>query len=91
MDSRQLLRVIRAILAGDFKFETPSYRTSTGVALFLAGMGTGVLLGVLLAPASDSRSGGVKKDGSGSGEFATRPKEPSGEAAVQSKAERSAS
>ena len=89
MDSRQLIRAIRAIRAGDFKFEAPSYRTSTGVALFLAGMGTGVLLGVLLAPASDSAR--VKKDGSRSGELATRPQALLGEAAVQNKAERSAS
>jgi hypothetical protein len=41
-------------------------------------MGTGVLLGVLLAPDSGSRTGEVNEDGSGSGRFATRPREPLG-------------
>jgi hypothetical protein len=66
--------------------EAPGYRTSTGVALFLTGMGAGVLLGVLLAPDSGSRTGEVNEDGSGSGGFATRPREPLGETAVQSTA-----
>jgi hypothetical protein len=91
MDSRQVVRVIRAILAGNFKFEAPSYRTATGVALFLAGMGTGVLLGIVLAPDSGSHTGRVNGDGSRSGELGRRPREPLGETAVHSKAERSAS
>lgn len=52
MDSRRLARLIRAVAAGDFDFEAPSRRTATGLALFLAGVGTGVLVGMLLAPSS---------------------------------------
>lgn len=51
MDSRKLTRVLRGLLSGDFDFEAPSRRTSTGLALFLAGMGAGVVLGMLFAPA----------------------------------------
>jgi hypothetical protein len=91
MDSRRLARLVRAILAGDFEFEAPGHRTSKGVALFLAGMGAGVLVGVLLAPAADGPKARVDEDGSKTGEVAAHPKEPLGETAGHSKAERSAS
>jgi hypothetical protein len=90
MDSRRLARIIRAILAGDFEFEAPSHRTSTGVALFLAGMGAGVLVGVLLAPAWRASTAPVDQQEPEAG-VAMRPKEPTGEPAVQDKRDRSAS
>ena len=88
MDSRRLARLIRAILAGDFKLEAPSHRTSRGVALFFLGMGVGILVGVLLAPAADDHKSRVDKEGSKTGEDAARPKEPLGETAVHNKTER---
>jgi hypothetical protein len=91
MDSRRLARLIRAVLAGDFEFEAPTHRTSRGVALFLAGMGAGVVVGVLLAPVADGHKARVAEAGSKTGEVAAHPKEPLGETAVHSKTERSAS
>ena len=90
MDSRRLARLVRAILAGDVEFEAPSHRKSRGVALFLAGMGAGVLVGVLLAPAADGPKARVDEERS-TGERAAHPKDSLGEAAVHSRAERSAS
>jgi hypothetical protein len=90
MDSRRLARIIRAILAGDFEFEAPSRRTSTRVALFLAGMGAGVLLGALFAPASSAGRARVNQQESGT-DAGTEPKEPMAEPAVQGRRERSAS
>lgn len=55
MDSRKLARVLRAVLSGDFDFEAPSHRTSSGVALFVAGLGAGVLVGMLFAPVSGEK------------------------------------
>jgi hypothetical protein len=90
MHSRRLARIIRAILAGDFEFEAPGHRTSTGVALFLAGMGAGVLVGVLLAPASRAGTARVNQKESGT-DVALPPKEPSGEPSVHAGRERTAS
>ena len=90
MDSRRLARIIRAILAGDFEFEAPSHRTSTRVALFLAGMGAGVLVGVFLAPTSRAATPRVNKQASGT-DVALRPKEPSGEPLVHPEREQTAS
>lgn len=39
----------RAILSGDIDFEAPARRHS-GIPLFLAGLATGVVVGVLFAP-----------------------------------------
>ena len=52
MDSKKIGRVLRALVSGDFDFEAPRRRTSTNVAVFLAGMGTGMVLGMLFAPMS---------------------------------------
>lgn len=52
MNSKKLARFLRAVLAGDFDFDAPSHRASSNVALFLAGMGAGVLVGMLFAPVS---------------------------------------
>ncbi len=91
MDSRRLARLVRAILAGDVEFEAPSHRKSRGVALFLAGMGAGVLVGVLLAPAADGPKARVDEERSKTRERAPHPKDPLGEAAVHTRAEKSAS
>jgi|KBSMisStaDraftv2_1062788.scaffolds.fasta_scaffold43776_3 hypothetical protein len=90
MDSRRLGHILRAILRGDFEFEAPSHRTSTRVALFLAGMGAGVLVGVLFAPASSAGRARVNNQESGT-DVSLRPKEPSGEPTVKGMRERSAS
>lgn len=83
MDSRELARVLRAFLSGDFDFEAPSRRTSTGWGLFLAGMGAGVVLGVLFAPmtgeqlrseVSERATQGYEKAKSRAQEFAARHK-----------------
>jgi gas vesicle protein len=52
VDSRKVLRIARAILSGDINLETPQSKSSSGIPLFLAGLGTGVALGMLFAPAS---------------------------------------
>ena len=91
MNSKRLARLIRAILGGDFEFEARGRRRSREVALFLAGMELGVFMGVLLAPASRGRRGQVDEQTSRTDEFPTPSKEPLGETAAQSKAERSAS
>jgi gas vesicle protein len=48
-DTSKIMRIARAILAGDVNFEVPS-RRSSGVPVFLAGLASGVVLGVLFAP-----------------------------------------
>ncbi len=55
MDSKKLARVLRAVLSGDFDFKAPSHRTSSGVVLFVAGLGAGVLAGMLFAPGSGEK------------------------------------
>jgi len=55
MDSKKLARFLRAVLARDFNFEAPSHRTSSSVALFVAGLGAGVLVGMLFAPVSGEK------------------------------------
>jgi len=52
MDSKKLARFLRAVMSGNFDFEAPSHRTSSNVALFVAGLGAGVLVGMLFAPVS---------------------------------------
>jgi len=90
MDSARLTRIIRALLSRDVEVEAPSRRATTGVALFLAGMGTGVLLGVFLAPRMGAGMAQADQQESGT-DLAMRPKEPLGEPAVEDKQERSAS
>lgn len=57
LDTNKMLRIARAILSGDINFEAPAKRNS-GVPLFLAGLATGVVVGVLFAPGAgeDTRS-----------------------------------
>ena len=52
MDSKKIARVVRALVSGDFDLEAPRRRMSLDVAMFLAGVGTGVVLGMLFAPVS---------------------------------------
>ncbi len=58
IDTKRILRVARAIMAGDVDFEAPSRRVSSGIPVFLAGLASGVVLGVLFAPGAgeDTRS-----------------------------------
>ncbi len=83
MDSKKIARVVRALVSGDFDLEAPRRRTSSKVALFLAGMGTGVVLGMLFAPVtgeqlrsqvSDRAREGLEKAKSTAQEFASRQK-----------------
>ena len=99
MDSKRLARVLRAVLAGDFDFEARSHRPSSGFALFLAGVGTGVLVGMLFAPSSgeklrseigDRTRDGFERAKSKAEEFAGRQKKTSSEAGPAT-AERNAS
>src|SRR5207237_10374454 len=57
LDSKKAIRIARAILAGDVDIEAPRRRGYSNIPLFLAGLGTGLALGVLFAPGSgeDSR------------------------------------
>ncbi len=98
MDSKKIARIVRAVLAGDFDFDAPSRRTSSGMALFLAGLGAGVLVGMLFAPSSGaelrSEIGERTREGLGKArskaqEFSSRQK-PSRESST-SAAEKSAS
>lgn len=50
MNTNKLARVVRALVSGDFDLEVPKRRTSSGIALFLGGVGTGMILGMLFAP-----------------------------------------
>ena len=52
MDTRKFARIARAILSKDFVFEAPSHRVSSGLVLFIAGMGVGFIAGILFAPVS---------------------------------------
>ena len=99
MDSKRLARVLRAVLAGDFDFDAPSHRTSSGIALFLAGLGAGVLVGMLFAPASgetfrseigEKARDGFEKAKSKAQDFAGRQKNPSSETVLPA-AEKNAS
>jgi gas vesicle protein len=98
MDSKKIARVLRALVSGDFDLEAPMRRTSSNVAIFLAGLGTGVVLGMLFAPVSGEqlRSGvsdrareGFEKAKSTAQEFASRQKGSQGVTAAS--AEKSAS
>lgn len=96
MNSQKIARILRAVLAGDFDFEAPSHRTSSGVALFLAGLGAGVLVGMLFAPTSgeelrseigERTREGLDKARSKAQEFSSRQKpsrEPSSPSAEKS-------
>jgi YtxH-like protein len=92
MNSKKLGRLARAILTGDFDFKAPSRHGSTGLALFLAGVGTGVVVGMFFAPSSgeELRSDlkarareGYNAARSKAQEFSTRPKSPSSETAAK--------
>ncbi len=52
MNSNKLARVLRALVSGDFDVRVPRRRASSNVALFLAGAGTGIMLGMLFTPVS---------------------------------------
>lgn len=52
LDSKKAIRIARAILAGDIDIEAPRRSGYSSVPLFLAGLGTGLALGVLFAPSS---------------------------------------
>jgi len=52
LDSKKAIRIARAILAGDVDIEAPRRRGYSSIPLFLAGLGTGLALGVLFAPGS---------------------------------------
>src|SRR5438309_11322581 len=52
LDSKKAIRIARAILAGDVDIEAPMRRGYSSIPLFLAGLGTGLALGVLFAPGS---------------------------------------
>ena len=100
MDSKNLVRFLRAVLAGDFDFEAPSRRTSSGVALFLAGVGAGVLVGMLFAPVSgeqlrseigDRAREGFERAKSKTEEFSARSNISESENSTSRAAEKSAS
>jgi len=98
MNTDKLTRVVRALVSGDFDLEVPKRRTpSSGIALFLGGVGTGIILGMLFAPVtgeqlrsevSDRARKGFEKTKSTAQEFATRQQKSSGTVAS---AEKSAS
>jgi YtxH-like protein len=52
IDSKKAARVVRAILSGDVDFSLPRKKRTSGIPLFLAGLGTGAALGILFAPGS---------------------------------------
>ena len=52
LDSKKAIRIARAILAGDVDIEAPRRSGYSNIPLFLAGLGTGLALGVLFAPGS---------------------------------------
>src|SRR5437868_6934432 len=92
MNSKKLSRLLRAVLAGDFDFEAPSHRKSSGIALFLAGVGAGVIAGMLFAPVSgeevrskvvDRAREGLDKAKSEARNFASRAKAPSAQSGNQ--------
>jgi gas vesicle protein len=96
MNSTKLSRLVRALLAGDFDFEAPSHRKSSGLALFLAGLGAGVVAGMLFAPVSgdelrsrvsDRAREGFDKVKAGAEDLAARAKAPTGQTAAGSSAE----
>lgn len=83
MDSQKIARVLRALVSGDFDLEAPRRRTSSNVAIFLAGMGAGMVLGMLFTPVrgeqlrsevSDRAREGFEKARSSAQEFAARQK-----------------
>jgi hypothetical protein len=49
LDTKKILRIARAIMAGNVDFDVPA-RRSSGIPVFLAGLASGVVLGVLFAP-----------------------------------------
>ena len=98
MDSKKIARVLRALFSGNFDLEVPRRRTSSNVALFLTGVGTGVILGMLFAPVTgeqlrsevgDRAREGFEKAKSTAQEFASRQK--SSQSVPVESAEKSAS
>ncbi len=57
LDTKKILRIARAIMSGDVDFDVPA-RRSSAIPVFIAGLATGVVLGVLFAPGAgeDTRS-----------------------------------
>ena len=99
MNSKKLTRVFRALLAGDLDFGG-SGRRSSRAAFFLAGVGAGVLVGMIVAPASGEKLrghiGARARDGfdkvrSKTPGFAGRQKTPSGETTLAATAEKNVS
>lgn len=97
MNTNKLARVVRALVSGDFDLEVPKRRTSSGIALFLGGVGTGIILGMLFAPVtgeelrsevSERAREGFEKTKSTAKEFASRQQKSPGTVAS---AEKSAS
>jgi hypothetical protein len=101
MDSKRLTRALRALLAGDLDFGASRRRRSSRAAFFLAGAGTGVLVGMIVAPASGeklrgdigarAREEGFDRVRSKAPGFAGRQKTPSGETALKETAEKNVS
>jgi gas vesicle protein len=100
MDSKRLTRVLRALLAGDLDFGASRRRRSSRAAFFLAGVGTGVLVGMLVTPASGKKlrgdigaraREGFDKVRSKTPGFAGRQKTPSGETSLAATAEKNVS
>ena len=97
MNTNKFARVVRALVSGDFDLEVPKRRTSSGIALFLGGVGAGIILGMLFAPVtgeqlrsevSDRAREGFEKTKSSAKEFAARHQKTTGTVAS---AEKSAS
>jgi gas vesicle protein len=98
MDSKRLTGVLRALLTGDLDFGA-SRRRSSRAAFFLAGVGTGVLVGMIVAPASGEKlrgdigaraRDGFEKVRSKTPGFAGQ-KTPSGETTLAATAEKNVS
>jgi gas vesicle protein len=91
--------MFRALLAGDLDFGG-SRRRSSRAAFFFAGVGTGVLVGMIVAPASGEKLrgdiGARARDGfdkmrSKAPGFSGRQKTPSGETTLAATAEKNVS
>ena len=103
MDSKRLIRALRALLAGDLDFGASRRRKSSRAAYFLAGVGTGVLVGMIVAPASGEKLRGdigtraregldkVRSVRSKMPRFAGRQTVPSGETTSAATAEKNVS
>lgn len=74
IDTKKLLRIARAIMAGDVDFDAPSRRVSSGIPIFLAGLASGVVLGVLFAPGAGEETRAQIADRARQGMDAARSK-----------------